>query len=330
MLRHASLSSPTVQQALDLLGPRALSLEGRPDASLLRPTPVTAKDAGEGSFAFAEGDPDQVAEMLAGTRCRVVFCAPDVARPSSHEPELTLVRCSKPRICFILILQAFFGSAPQPGISENAFIHPQARVSNSAHVGPGAVLGRCIIGEGCVVNAGAVIGDDVTLGKRVIVGSNASIGMDGFHFHQDEDGSLLKFPHLGGVRIADDVEIGSNACIARGTLEDTLIGEGTKIDNLVHVAHTAIIGRRCRIAASVLIAGNVSIGDDVWIGPSVCISNNLRIGDKASLTLGSVVAANVAPGARVTGHFAVEHTKFLQMHAAALRLATTSKTVATK
>ena len=118
--------------------------------------------------------------------------------------------------------------------------------------------------------------------------------------------------HAGGVRLGDRVELQANTCVDRAIFGGfTEIGEDTKCDNLVHIAHNVKIGRRCLLAAQAMIAGSVTIGDDVWIGPSAAVLSEITIGDGAYVTIGSVVTRNVAPGQHVTGNFAIDHDKFI-------------------
>ncbi len=187
-------------------------------------------------------------------------------------------------------------------ISPDAYIHPRAFVAEK----------NVRIGSGTVIEAGANILERSILGSQIIVRSGATIGSQGFEFKRVND-TVLSVAHAGGVKIGDRVEIQANSAISRAVFGGyTEIGEDTKLDNLVHIAHNVSIGRRCLIAASAMIAGSVVIGDDVWIGPSASISNGVTIGTGASVTLGSVVMRDVAPGQKVTGNFAVEHQVFLR------------------
>ena len=130
---------------------------------------------------------------------------------------------------------------------------------------------------------------------------NTVIGGPGFGFVKDNDGTWLEIPHIGGVVIGENVRIGSNCCIDRGTINDTIIGDGTKIDNLVHIAHNCNIGKNCIICAGTVLCGSVTLEDDVWLAPGTLIREGLTIGKGAKTGLGAVVVKNVPPGALVYG-----------------------------
>jgi len=149
------------------------------------------------------------------------------------------------------------------------------------------------------------------IGDEVILRAGSVIGAQGFEFKRIGE-SILPVAHAGGVRLSDRVEIQANSCVDRSIFGGfTEIGEDTKLDNFVHVAHNVKIGKRCLLAAHAMIAGSVTIGDDVWIGPSAAVSSEITIGDGAYVTLGSVVTRDVAAGQRVTGNFAIDHDKFI-------------------
>lgn len=215
----------------------------------------------------------------------------------------SLIVVQDPQSAFITLMLHF---RPQPqrrvdGVSSEALIDSTSRigaVSNvhrSAVIEAGVVIGtRCDIHAGVVVRRGCVIGDDVTLhpnvvlypgmqiGSRVIIHANAVIGADGFGYRL-ERGEFVRIPHTGTVVIEDDVEIGAGATIDRAMVGETLIGKGTKIDNLVMIAHNCRIGKHNALASQVGFAGSVTTGDYVRCGGQVGVADHLRIGEKASL-----------------------------------------------
>ena len=169
-----------------------------------------------------------------------------------------------------------------------------------------------VIGDRVVIEDFVRINSNVTIGSDSVVCAGSIIGNDGFQFMQ-LTGTVLRVEHVGGVRIGRNVEIQSNCCVDRHIFnDDTTIGDDTKFDSFVHLAHGSKVGQRCRIAAHAMIAGSTIIGDDVWIGPSAAISSAITIGDRASITIGAVVIADVGIGQCVTGNFAIEHRKFLR------------------
>jgi len=157
------------------------------------------------------------------------------------------------------------------------------------------------VGEGTIVQAHAWIGPLVTVGANCVIGPGACIGQDGFGYTKQDDGSWLRKPQSHGVVIADDVHIGPNVCIDRGSYRDTKIGRGTRIDSLVHVAHNVEIGEDCLIIALSMIAGSVEIADGAYVAPCVAVREHRTIGAGAFVGLGAVVVADVADGEHVKG-----------------------------
>ncbi|MBV1701421.1 MAG: UDP-3-O-(3-hydroxymyristoyl)glucosamine N-acyltransferase [Hyphomicrobiales bacterium] len=204
------------------------------------------------------------------------------------------------------------------GVSPSAFVHPDARLEAGVTVDPGAVIGpRAEIGSGTLIGAHVVIGADVRIGRdcaisshaslvhclignRVIIHAGARIGQDGFGFAMSARGHL-KVPQIGRVIIQDDVEIGANSTIDRGANRDTIIGEGTKIDNLVQIGHNVVIGRHCVIVAQVGISGSTHMGDFAAAGGQAGITGHLKIGPGAQIGAQAGVMHDVPAGARWGG-----------------------------
>lgn len=204
------------------------------------------------------------------------------------------------------------------GISPQAFVHPEARLEAGVIVDPGALIGAgAQIGRGSIICAQAVIGPGVAIGRdcavgahaslqhalignRVIVHAGARIGQDGFGFAMGARGHL-KVPQVGRVIIQDDVEIGANTTIDRGANRDTIVGEGTKIDNLVQIGHNCTIGRHCVIVAQVGISGSCVVEDFVVIGGQAGLAGHLRIGMGAQIAAKSGVMHDLAAGGRYMG-----------------------------
>jgi UDP-3-O-[3-hydroxymyristoyl] glucosamine N-acyltransferase len=204
------------------------------------------------------------------------------------------------------------------GVTPGSFVHPTARlepevaIDPAAVVGPGSEIGRgTVLGAGAVIGAGTRIGRDCSIGagasvlhalvgNRVIVHPGARIGQDGFGF-AFANGRHAKVPQVGRVIIQDDVEIGSGTAIDRGGTRDTIIGEGTKIDNLVQIAHNVVIGRHCIIVAQTGIAGSARLDDYVVLGGQVAVIGHVRIGEGAQIAATSNVNSDVPPGVRWGG-----------------------------
>lgn len=188
------------------------------------------------------------------------------------------IEVSRPRLAFALAAQLLLNEV-------NIFGDPITQISETAEVHEGA----CILG-------------DVSIGSRTTIGPGTVIGREGFGFERIGTRETVRIPHIGSVVIGNDVEIGANCAIDRGTFGTTSIGDFTKLDNHVNISHNAKIGKGCLIAAGAKIAGSTIVGDGVWIGPNAVVANGLEIGEGAEISIGSVVIRNVAAGSRVFGN----------------------------
>jgi UDP-3-O-[3-hydroxymyristoyl] glucosamine N-acyltransferase len=272
-----------------------------------------------GDLAFV-ATPRQTPE--AGQSAASAFVVgPDVTLP----PDRPVIRVPQPLLAVVTLLRLFHPpSPPVPGIDPSARVAPTARVAAEASVQAFAVVGadavveagavigphahvgdRCRVGEGSVLHPHVVLREDVVLGQRVIVHSGAVLGADGFGYVFD-GGAHRKIPQVGRVIVEDDVEIGANSAIDRATLGETVIGRGTKIDNLVQVGHNTVVGGDAILVAQVGISGSSRIGRGVVVGGQVGIADHVTIGDGARIGAQAGVAGNVPAGATVLGSPAIE------------------------
>jgi len=307
-----------------------------PDALIHDVKPLAEASAGELSFF----DNRKYLVQLQATRAAACLVAPAFA---DRVPNGTSALVAEtPYRAFALALQHFYAEALAPKAALAAAgepaIHPTAKLEESVRVEPGAVIGReAQIGRGTTVAAGAVIGYRVAIGRGCYIGAGASvthalvgdrvilhagvrIGQDGFGFAMGPKGHL-KVPQVGRVIIQDDVEIGANSCVDRGALKDTVIGEGSKIDNLVQIGHNVVIGRHCVIVAMVGIAGSTELGDFVVMGGQSGAAGHLKIGTAAQIAGSSHATHDVPAGARMGGTPAVSIIEFGRQIAALKRLA---------
>jgi UDP-3-O-[3-hydroxymyristoyl] glucosamine N-acyltransferase len=230
------------------------------------------------------------------------------------------------------------GHDPKPGVHESAVVDPSAILDPSAEVGPAAVIGaRAEIGAFCQIGPGAVIGEGVVLGQGCRIGAQASvshallgarvyvypgarIGQEGFGFAITAQG-FVTVPQLGRVILHDDVEIGANATVDRGASHDTIIGAGSRIDNLIQIGHNVRLGRHCVMAAQSGISGSTTLEDFVQIGAQAGLTGHLRIGARARIGAQAGVMSDVAAGADVIGSPALPVREFFRNVAVLRRLA---------
>lgn len=274
------------------------------------------------------------------TSASVVLVAPAFA-DAEGGPETRII-VDEPHAALLVVLPVLYPQAVwEPGVHPTAVVGRGATWQDPVEIGPHAVLGREVqlgrnvrIGAGCVLGDGVAVGDDTqlfpgvtlysgtALGKRVIVHAGAVLGSDGFGYVPGKDGEAhRKIPHVGRCLIGDDIEIGANTCIDRGSVDDTVIGSGTKIDNLVHIAHNVRIGARCLIMAEAGVAGSVQVEDDVIIAGQAGITDHVTIGKGARLLVQSGSIADIPAGATVSGYPARAHREYLRAQAALYRLA---------
>ena len=282
-------------------------------------------------------------DALATTRAGACLLSPRFAESApAHLPVLVIAH---PYRAFVAVARALFPEALRPssmfggsGQAPGSHVHASARLEAGVTVDPLAVIGPgAEIGTGTLIAAGAVIGPKVGIGRgchigsgvtvqhaligdRVIVHPGTRIGQDGFGFLPSAQGHV-KIPQNRRVIIQDDVEIGANVTIDRGSTRDTVIGEGTKIDNLVQIAHNVSIGRHCLIAGQVGISGSARLGDFVMLGGKVGIADHVSVGTGASLGAQSGVMQDVPAGARWIGSPAQPVRDFMKGVAVVRRLA---------
>ncbi len=223
----------------------------------------------------------------------------------------------------------------RPRLGQDVTLLPFVTLSDDVTIGDRVILypGVCVgpgssIGDDTVIYANVTIYDRVTIGQRVIIHAGAVIGADGFGYVQGPDGHHQKIPQVGGVRIEDEVEIGANACIDRATLGETLIRRGTKIDNLVHIAHNVEVGEDNLLLAQAGISGSCHLGTHVTLAGQVGLSDHVQIGDYATIIAQTGVAKDVEPRAIMTGTPAIPHHLWRRVQAASPRLPQLLRTVA--
>lgn len=274
----------TVWQLASALG---LSLHGSAEEVICRVD--SADSAGVGSLCFAKN----ITWATKVAASAVLLTAPehvvDRLGPTlvSLQPRLDFARA----LTLLESIAGFAWSEAEP------VIHPSARI------GRNVVLGRGVrVGAETVIHHNTVIGDEVEIGARCVVKSCAVIGEDGFGFERDARGKAVRLPHIGTIVIGDDVEIGSLTTVCRGTLADTVLRNGCKIDDHVHIAHNVDVGEDAFVIACAEVSGGVKIGPRAWIAPNASVMNQVSIGADAVVGLGGVVVKSVPDGVVVVGN----------------------------
>lgn len=274
-------------------------------------------------------------EEMAGTRAAAVIVAPDYAGPAP----CALLRVRDPYGAFVRVLKTFHPEPrPEPGVHPRAEVSPEAELGSGvsvgalalveagARVGEGTVVGpQCFIGRGVRIGSACRLHPRVTLlpgtvlGDRVAIHSGTVIGSDGFGYASGSGGHE-KIPQVGGVYVADDVEIGANAAVDRGTMGDTRIGRGVKIDNLVHIAHNVVIGDHTIIVAQVGISGSTRVGPRAVIAGQAGLVGHITVGEGVRVGAQAGVTKSIPAGSTVSGYPAMEHERAKRLHAHLRRL----------
>jgi len=314
-------------------------LEGDGDIDVHRVT--TLEDAGPGDLTFFT-NPKYARALKTTAASAVILSEKAEAAPCA------MLRVSHPYLAFAKAVELFAASNRPP-----AGIHRLADVATTADIAPDAVIGPfTIVGDGArvgartlvyghvTIGAGAHIGDDcvvhahvsirdrVQIGNRVILQDGAVIGSDGFGFATKPDGTHYKIPQIGAVVVEDDVEIGANAAIDRPAVGETRIGAGSKIDNLVQVAHGVTIGRNVLLAAQVGIAGSTTIEDGVTLAGQVGVSGHITIGKGTIATAQTGIPNSVEPGSFISGYPAISNRDWLKSSAVFRQLPELRKAIA--
>ena len=290
-----------------------------------------------GVAGLAEAVPGQIS-FFANARYRAAFLeakasAVLVGRDEPARPGCALIRVDQPHLAYARVSQLFHPPRQHAaGIRPGAFVHPEAHVDPlatvlpgatveaGAHVGPGTVLYPGVyvgegasVGAGCTLHPNAVVLERCAVGNRCILHAVSVVGSDGFGFALDLSvPEHVKIPQVGTVRVEDDVELGACTTVDRATTGETVIGRGTKIDNLVQVAHNVRIGPLSLLCAQVGVAGSAELGTGVVLGGQVGVAGHLRVGDLVKVGAQSGVAQSIPDGAVVSGTPTVSHGEWLR------------------
>ena len=252
------------------------------------------------SICFCKYKDERAGQLLAKTKASVVLCPFGVRLPKRDG--ITYILVDNPRLCFTTLLSKYHKRNPEFKIHPTAVIGKNCRFGRIT-VGPYVVIGNNVkIGGNSVVFPNVVISDNVTIGKNVIIKSNTTIGQRGFGFEFDKNNIPVSIPHIGGVAIGENVEIGANNTIVQGTLENTIISDYVKTDDHVHIAHNVRIGKETMITACSEISGSATIGSNCWLGPNCSIMNHITIGNEVLVGLGAVVVKSVPDRVVIAGN----------------------------
>lgn len=296
---------------------------GRKDIEI---TGISTIDSAEKSDITFFSNP-RYKKYLSGSRAGAIITGRNV-----DIRDKTLLKVDDPYLAFALVLEKYFTKSLKPkGMDQSVIVPDSSKIGRNVTINKGSVICDNVIigdnsyiygnvyigdnvkiGDNCIIYPGVVIREDSILGNGVILQPGVVIGGDGFGF-VPQPGKHKKIPQIGKVIVGDDVEIGANSTVDRGAVGDTVIGEGTKIDNLVQIGHNVKIGKGCLIVSQVGIAGSAKIGDFVMIGGQAGIAGHIEIGDFVQIAAKTGVANSVESGKIISGIPAMEHKKWLKV-----------------
>lgn len=261
---------------------------------------ASLNEAGLGDLTFSKSGNLPETALLA-----IVIHRPNESQRPSHQ---AAILAEDPRFQFIRALEFL---SNRVGVKEND-VPPQ--IHDSVKIGRNVVIEKGVtVGAGTIIEHNAVLLSGTVVGENCLIRSGAQIGGDGFGFERATDGTPVKFIHLGGVHIGNNVEVGSNTCIAKGTLSNTIIENDAKIDNLVHIAHNVQVRKGAFIIAGAEVSGGCELGEFCWIGPNAALIQKVRIGHHATVGIGAIVTKDVPDYQTFAGNPAQELSEFVRL-----------------
>lgn len=274
-----------------------LRLEGQ---DFLVHAPCSAVHFRNASFFFLTEDDALPETKLAKHRDVLVLSPKSVPH---QKDRFSIIVSQNPKLDFIRVINEFFIEFDPSQIAASARIHPDAKLGKNISVGEHAVIGPEVsVGNNTKIFNNVVISGRVEIGKECIIKDNATLGSEGYDFEMDENGNPVHYPHIGRIRIGDRVWIGANTSVESASLDDTIIGDRVKIDDLVQIGYNSEIGAGSMITAGVIVSRYVRIGENSWLAPNASIREHIVIGKNVMVGTGAVVVKNVEDGVVVVGN----------------------------
>jgi UDP-3-O-[3-hydroxymyristoyl] glucosamine N-acyltransferase len=292
------MSDLDVDSALSNLGVD-FELEG----SKIRVHDIASIDnATENDLAFCWHVGEKGLSYISGSKAGAILCKKEMQGMVHPNSGQLLVFTDNPRMTFVRLTKEMRRQEQLVGVSPRAVISEKSKIGSGCYIGDYTVIGdNCSIGDNTVIYDRVSLVQNCIIGNNCMIQSGACLGSDGFAFERYEVGELEKFPHKGHVKLGNNVEIYANCSIARGSLSDTWIGDGTKLDALVHIAHNVTVGKNCELTAGTIIGGSTSIGDTSWTGLNSTLKNSIKIGRNVIVASGASVIHDIPDGDIVAG-----------------------------
>jgi UDP-3-O-[3-hydroxymyristoyl] glucosamine N-acyltransferase len=249
-------------------------------------------------------------KLLSDSKSPLIILDSGISKNITGKHTSFFVVSDTPKSLMVECLKFYFEEKIKPEIHVTAIIDKAVKIGEHNYIGPYAIIESGVtIGNNCMIEAHVVIKSKCIIGNNVSIKSGTIIGGKGFGYVQNEKNVWENFPHFGKVIIEDNVDIGSNTCIDRGALGDTILKKGVKVDNLVHIAHNVVVGEDSLLIADSMIGGSTSIGKNTWVAPSTALRNGITIGSNCVIGMGAIVTKSVEDGVTVVGNPAVPFIK---------------------
>jgi UDP-3-O-[3-hydroxymyristoyl] glucosamine N-acyltransferase len=282
------------------------SIEGKTNKKVSGASSILS--ATERDLTFCSWEGEQALNAIKESNAGIIMCKKQLKGLVQPKKGTQLVFLENPRLSFVSFvngLQRTIQATKEdtlPQVSQTAIIDKSAKIGTNCIIGNYVVIGEnCTIGDNCIIHDRVTLAQNCRLGKHCVIQSGVVLGEDGFAYERHETSELEKFPHFKGVVLEDKVEICAGSNIARGSLTDTAIGVGTKIDALVQVAHNVIVGKYCMLTAATVIGGSATIGDCCWTGLNSTIRDHAKLGNNVIVGAGACVIRDVPDGDIVAG-----------------------------
>ena len=252
---------------------------------------ITEAGSTDISFCYYEGD--KAINYIRKSKAGIILCKKSMSGKINPKNGQQFYFLDNPRLAFVQLFQKFINTNKTREVSQYAKLHDSAKIGKNCSLGSYSVIDEdCVIGDNCIIGNRVSLKNCV-IGDNCIIQAGTVIGEDGFAYERNDSNELIRFPHIGKVMISDNVEICANCSVARGSLSNTVIKSGTKLDALVHLAHNVRIGKNCELTAGTIIGGSTTTGNSTWTGLNSTLKDNIRIGNNVIVGAGAMVIRDV-------------------------------------
>lgn len=292
----------SIQEIIDFLGDNILILYGNTKGVFVDNI-ADAERVNETTLDWINPSKTNKQEIAEKSKAKVMLVDPTIEYSTKlQDTDKVLIVVVRPKMTLAKIINEFFLEKKISFIHPTAVIDNEAIIDETAFIDAGCVIGKATIGKSTVIRANVCIYDDVTIGDNCIIQAGSVIGTDGLGCSRETDGALIKFPHLGGVIISNNVEIGANCQIARGALSNTIISDGCKLNGMCFIAHNCVLEKNVWITGSTMLSGSTHVGANATIFSNVVVREQTNIGEGAIIGMGSVVTKHIPAGETWVGN----------------------------